>query len=211
LARFHVSAQPTYGLEEILERLRQARFVPLGESSEERERFGFVTCEHMLDTQFALESCAVDPYVAFSLRRDRKAVPAMLVRAHVKMEQQAHRAATGKPLPPRERRELREEITEKLMEKVLPATQTVPLLWNLRKKQLFVGTLGKGMLEMAKPMFEDAFGLELTRLGPDGIAFTHLGAEGYEMLADLTPTHLEDTSSLHAAPVRSLEPAGAAA
>lgn len=192
--RYRVAAKHRAGLEEIVERLGRRRFVPLEPESDDEERWGWITSEHLLDTRFDVGKCARDPFVVFALRVDRRKAPAALVRAHLKIEEEAHRKESGgKPLRPQARRELRDEIRAKLLAQVLPSAQSVEVAWSLRAGRIYFGSTGARMNELFRSLFEDTFDVELTALDPLGLAEAVVGSAEGEVLARLVtaqPTRL---------------------
>jgi hypothetical protein len=178
--RYAVSARPRLDLGALCERLARRRFVGLDPDSPEDERSGWVTVEHLLDTRFDLDRCVREPYLVFALRTDRRRVPAQLVRAELRVQEDAHRAAKGKRMSPTERREAREAIQAALARRALPHPSAVPVLWNLPGQRVYFGSAGAHPNDLFKACFEDTFELTLTALGPLGAA--EIAAQGREEL-----------------------------
>ncbi|RME75559.1 MAG: hypothetical protein D6776_02910 [Planctomycetota bacterium] len=188
--RYEVSGRPRGGLGGIVARLERHRFVPLGDDVEQEEAWGWITLEHLLDVQFRPDKIELGPYVVFGLRRDRRKAPAALVRAHVRQQELAHREATGRWLAARERRELREQVRETLVRKVLPSASSWPVVWHRGAACLWFGTASQRANEMLVGLFRETFELELTRLGPGALAARLLEGDeqAWASLARLEPT-----------------------
>lgn len=191
--RYAVSDRPRMGLSELCERLAKRRFLPLTDAVEEEERAGWITCEHLLDTRFDLEVCVREPYIVFALRVDRRRVPAALLRAHLCIEENAHKVATGKRMTPTERRDARDAIKLRMIPQVLPTPQSYPVIWSPERRRVYFGSTGAHPNDLFRAHFEDTFGLELTALSPLGAAEA-LAAGRPELLRELallTPTQFE--------------------
>jgi hypothetical protein len=183
--RYEVSSRPRLGLESFVERLEQHRFVPLGAAVEEEERHGWITLEHLLDVAFRPDKIELGPYVAFALRRDRRKAPAALVRAHVRQEELAHLNLTGKRLPPKQRRDLRQRVRDELITQVLPSASSWPVVWHLRDRRLWFGTGSQKANELFVALFRETFELDLVPLGAGALAH-RLGGGTPELGAQLT-------------------------
>lgn len=187
--RYRVNDRMRFGLEQLIEKLESRKFMPLGESIEDQERWGWITPEHLLDTRFDIGKCVREPYVVFALRIDKRRVPAPLVRAYMKIEEEAHRATTGKPMKPTARREMRDDITMRLLERILPQSTAIPVIWSPSRQRVFFGSTSARTNDLFKPLFEDTFDLELTPMCPAGsaIALAQGRDDLVENLALLTP------------------------
>ncbi len=188
--RYAVSSRPRAGLEGLVERLEAHRFVPLGDAVEEEERSGWITLEHLLDVVFRPDKIELGPYVAFALRRDRRKAPAALVRAHVRQEELAHLAATGKRMPAAERRALRQRVRDELIKRVLPSASSWPVVWHLRDRMVWFGAGSQKANELFRALFRETFELDLVPLGAGALAH-RLGGAGAELasrLCALRPT-----------------------
>lgn len=172
--RFELAEKWEYGMEETLRRLEKKKFLPLDGAREETERAGWITLEHLFDTRFEPEKVFADPFVCFALRIDRRKVPANLVRAHVKIEEQAVRNATGKPVGPAKRRELREQVHERLLEKVLPAATSYPVVLAPNRRLVWFSNCGQKTCETFVAQFEETFEIALIAQTPRQVALRTL-------------------------------------
>ncbi|HVY61307.1 MAG TPA: recombination-associated protein RdgC [Planctomycetota bacterium] len=168
--RFETAERVDLGAEEIVKKLEARKFVPLDKAVEETERFGWITLEHLFDTRFDIEKVFHDPYVTFALRIDKRKIPQNLVRAHMKIEEQAFVNATGKKCGPAKRREIRDQVRLKLIDKVLPSAASYQVIWNPNEGIVWFGNTGEKTCEAFIQQFEDTFGVTLIAQGP-----RHLG------------------------------------
>lgn len=168
--RFEVAEPVKMGVEEIVRRLEKRKFLPLDGAVEETERFGWITLEHLFDTRFALEKVFRDPYAAFALRIDKRKIPQNIMRAHLRIEEIAYQDATGKKVGPAKRRELRDQVRLKLVEKVLPVAAAYQAIWNVNDGLVWFGNTGEKVCEAFVQQFEDTFDTTLIAQTP-----RHLG------------------------------------
>src|SRR5262245_48102601 len=169
--RFELADRVDFGVEEILKRLEKRKFLPLddgkgGGAVEETERFGWVTCEHLFDTRFEIEKVFRDPYIVFQLRIDKRKIPQNLFRAHLKIEERAIENATGKRVGPARRKELREQVRLKLIEKVMPAASAYQVVWSKASGIVWFGNTGEKACECFVQQFEDTFEVALIAQTP---------------------------------------------
>jgi hypothetical protein len=144
---------------------------------EETERAGWVTLEHLFDTRFELEKVFRDPFVAFALRVDRRKVPQNLLRAHLRIEEQAYTNATGKKVLPAKRRELREQVRQKLVEKVLPSAAAYQVVLHPGAGIVWFGNTAEKTCETFTRLFEDTFGVGLVAQTPRDLGLRLLGGD----------------------------------
>ena len=168
--RYELAERWEHGAKEVVDRLTKRKFLPLEGAREETERWGWITLEHLFDTRFEIEKVFLDPFVAFALRIDRRRVPANLLRAHVKLEEQACREATGKPVGPAKRRELRAEVREKLLAKTLPSASSYPVVLQPNRGIVWFSNTGKKTTELFVAQFEETFEVALIPQNPRNLA-----------------------------------------
>ena len=159
--RYELAERWEHKIEEVQKRLERRKFLPLDGAHEETERAGWITLEHLFDTRFEIEKVFLDPFICFALRIDKRKIPANLLRAHLKIEEQAVRNATGKPVGPSKRRELREQVREKLTEKVLPSAASYPVVVQPNRGMVWFSNAGQKACEAFVAQFEDTFEISL--------------------------------------------------
>jgi hypothetical protein len=168
--RFELAEKWEHKVEEVLARLAKKKFVSLEAAHEETERVGWITLEHLFDTRFEIEKVFRDPFVCFALRIDKRKIPMNLLRAHVKIEEQAARNATGKPVGPAKRREIREQVREKLVEKVLPSAASYPVVLAPNRGIVWFSNTGQRACEACVAHFEETFDVALIPQTPRYLA-----------------------------------------
>lgn len=105
--------------------------------------------------------------LVFSLRIDKKAVPAKIVNKHVSMAAAKRLAETGqKQLSKTEKRQLREEVLERLYARVPAAPHVYDLVWNYEAGTLWFFSNLKEANEELETLFARSFRLSLIRMFP---------------------------------------------
>ncbi len=174
--RYEMAERWSFGVEEAIERLSKKKFLPLDQAREETERWGWITLAHLFDTRFEVEKVFRDPFVVFGFRIDRRRVPANLLRAHVKIEEEAARAA-GAKLGPARRREIRKAVRERLLEKTLPAAVAHQVAIAPRAGIVWFSNAGRRANELFVSHFEDTFEIALVAQTPRQLALRLSGGD----------------------------------
>ena len=173
----------------------------------EERSYGWVSADNLLVTSFATESLVRGRYAVFALREDRRRVNARLLRAHLDLELGALRKAASDGagqarISREERRRLREEITQRLLEETSPSVDAWTVLVDPRDRVAYVLSLSKRPNELVRAHFLDTFGVELLPLTPwrrslellddedartrlEELTRTEFGAPGVEQAAEL--------------------------
>ena len=196
-----VGDRPTSVDETALSLLRESAFreTPIGAPDE--VEVGWVTGEHILDTQFAFEKNGFGAgfnRLLFAMRIDTHKVPADLRKAYRKMNEQA--AAEASPTGFASKLEKRDasEIAERQVREDLAAgkfrrSKMVPVLWDLEDGTVYCGATGTTILEHLTRLFRESFAVELQPITAGSFVSRALQDEGrtrdYE---DLKPTPFTD-------------------
>ncbi|MBI4575091.1 MAG: recombination-associated protein RdgC [Planctomycetes bacterium] len=175
--RFRVRGEPPEPEgAEFLKALHEHRFQPLGKGDGEEESAGWITAQHIYDTDFTAEKLLWGRYVRFALRMDRRRVPPKVLAAEVEVELAAWREANDRAqVPYTRRREIRQQVKDRLMASWPPQSASYEITWNPRTQRLyFHGTSDAAAEELAR-RFRRTFALELEWLHP--FALAHLQCE----------------------------------
>jgi hypothetical protein len=121
---------------------------------------GWVTGRHLLDTRLTEESCVFGGYLHASLMRAERKIPEALLRAHRRLEEEAHHIARGVGgLPQAVRREIRDAIFTRLLPTMPPTLTGLPMVLALRDNRLFAGALSDAQMDRFGPAFREAAGV----------------------------------------------------
>lgn len=142
------------------------RFRTIENAASEEVSVGWCTPVDPTGDSFLLEDLDGGAGTWLRMRTDVKKMPA----AWLAMHRAAAEKAKGKKLSARERRELKDDILEKLLPRVLPRTGFVDaLLFHDRKLVLLFAT-SKSARESFGKLFFESFQAPLKQLGPGSIA-----------------------------------------
>lgn len=120
---------------------------------------GWVTGRHLLDRQITDERCVIGPYVHVQLMKAEKKIPASLLRAHIKMEEEIEmRARETDRLPRKARAEIKERVTAALLPKMPPTLTGIPTVADLRNNRLVAGALSDKQIDALSKAFQTAAG-----------------------------------------------------
>lgn len=151
------------------ERLSLNGFRSIDHTAEELS-IGWVHFDDAKESSFELSSTFQrDHYIAFTLRRDQRRVPATLFRAHMEMAE--HEFLVANPglqrVPKQKKEELREAVRGALLAKTLPAPVIYDAVWDTRGGLVTFTSLSAKMVEQFENLFKQTFeGLRLVAVHP---------------------------------------------
>ncbi len=146
---------------------------------------GFVTGEHVFDTQFTYAKNGFGPALLFAMRIDTHKVPSDIKQAYKRQHEQA--VKDGKEdslgfLSKAEKREVTEMTNRQLQEEMAAGkyrkNKMVPILWDLKRKELFCGAVSNNIIDELHKIMRDSFNVDLDQLTSGGIARQILSAKG---------------------------------
>ena len=110
-----------------------------------------------------------DHYVAFTLRRDQRKLPAALLKAGIRSAEQDFLAASPglSRVPKQKREDIKEAVRLSLMARTLPAPSMFDAVWDTRSGLVTFASLGNKARETFEILFAKTFGgLRLQALHP---------------------------------------------
>ena len=133
--------------------------------------------------------------LVFSLRIDKKSIPAKVLKKHFMIESTRLLAKTGREFLSRnEKAGLKDQIVDRLSLRI-PATPNVyDLIWSYEESSLWFFSSLKAANEELETLFKHSFDLTLIRLFPYTTAELILGLSDSErdILSNLSPTPFAD-------------------
>jgi len=110
-----------------------------------------------------------DHYMAFSLRQDRRRLPAALLKAYLQVEE--HEFLSANPglrwVPKQKKEELRDKVRTQLLARTLPVPAVYDAVWDSRTGLLTFAALGRPAMEAFETEFKKTFsGLRLVAVHP---------------------------------------------
>lgn len=162
---------------------------------------GFITGEHIFDTQFSFEKNGfglAGSQLLFAMRLDTNKPPSEIKQAYRRMNEQA--AAEGNPtgfVGKREKRDAKESAERQLHEDLAAGkfrrSKSVPLLWDLANGTLLCSSSSNTVLEQVSRLMRDHFAVDARYISSGvraGEVFAALGrTRDYE---DLQPSAFTD-------------------
>ncbi|MEJ2640969.1 MAG: recombination-associated protein RdgC [Desulfosarcinaceae bacterium] len=135
----------------------------------------------------------IGTYFVFSLRIDKKAIPAKVVKKHYALEMQKRLNESGRDFLSRSEKKMIREHVLNVLNIRIPATPNVyDLLWDYEAGNLLFFNNQKGANEALETLFRQSFGLTLLRLFPYtmGELTAGLSEAQRDVLGTLTPASL---------------------
>jgi hypothetical protein len=141
------------------ERLVKNRFRPIELSAEEISAGWVHIDDFRLNSFDSPAAFQRDHYLAFSLRCDRRRVPAALLKAHLrKAEEDFLTANPGfHKVPKRKREELAEAVRTALFSRSLPTPAIYDAIWDTRSGKVLFASLGTKAIELFETLFKQTF------------------------------------------------------
>jgi recombination associated protein RdgC len=158
-SRYAVSTDlPERFLEFAHQRLVQGAFSGL-QTTQRQKTMGWVGLEDILDTGFTQGRHVKGDYLLFSLRVDRKAVPASLLKVEAMTAERQYLQETGKDRLYREQKQdIRDRIQLSLLEQSLAVPTFYDICWSLSGKWLIFTSLAENACMDFQEMFKESFG-----------------------------------------------------
>jgi hypothetical protein len=151
------------------ERLARHGFVSIDQGAAELS-IGWVHMDNHQQSDFTTPAAFWhDNYLVLTLRRDRRTIPAALLRARVKMAEEEFLAANPglSRVPKQKREELREAVRSFLLARTLPVPSVVDAVWDLDKNVLTLAALGAPVMDLFEKHFIKTFeGFRLVAIHP---------------------------------------------
>ncbi|MFI4859833.1 MAG: hypothetical protein ACIAXF_04025 [Phycisphaerales bacterium JB063] len=183
-ARFHVSGDTPPAVDEtFLELLHEHRFRETEIGAPDEVEAGFVTAEHLFDTQFTFEKVAYGRYALFSLRIDTHKVPAEVKKAYQKMNEAAAAGASPTGFASKqEKREAKElagrQVSEDLAAGRFRKSKSVQMVWDLPGGTVYSANASNAVTEQLVRLMRQAFNIQLEPLSSGTLAGLLLSEQG---------------------------------
>jgi hypothetical protein len=129
---------------------------------------GWVSGRHLLETRIDDETAYLGGYLHLCLRQAQRKIPTSLLRAQCRMVElslQAERNSTS--LPRKEKKRIKEEVTETLLLKMPPQISGIPFVIDQNDNRLYVGAPSDKQLDIFLGIFCETIGFEPVPLTPE--------------------------------------------
>ncbi len=165
--RFAVTGDaPTSADETAIAILKEHAFKETEIGAPDEVEVGFVTGEHILDTQFSYEKNGFGDALLFGLRVDTHKVPSDLKQAYRKINEQA--AADGNPsgfASKAQKKDAKDEAERQLRDDLAAGkfrrSKLIEVLWDLPNQTCYVAATGSTVIERFVKLMKSAFAVDL--------------------------------------------------
>jgi hypothetical protein len=169
-------------------KLRQHSFRDIDNLPEERA-WGWVNFDDLLDSEWRVSPPEKGGYLAFSLRLDTRRVAPAVLRKHLAValrEEEGRMRETGRKYVARERKkEIREQVLLRLMQRSLPVPAEFATVWNIAEGSVYFASTQSKVLDLFQTHFTLTFDLHLEPVTPYALAASMLGENGPNRLDNL--------------------------
>lgn len=162
--RYHVMGTIPQGYQGIFtDKLNQFAFQEPLSAVKKDEVAGWVQIHNLLDNNFNdLNLWMYNQYALFSIRSDKKSLPAKYFRAHLEQRMKAWCEQNARERCPRGIKEqLKEELEFDLLQKTLPRVSLVDVCWNLSDGWLLFHSQSEAANDRFRKLFQQTFELIL--------------------------------------------------
>jgi hypothetical protein len=169
--------------EALLERLAAHAIDADSVQTADKTVYGWITGDHILDTEFDYGKNCLGDGVYFAMRIDAHKPPADLLRSYQRMNEQAMLQAGGREfLSKAERREAREKAVAQADTEARGGAfrrmKQVPVFWDLRRGEVYLGSAGSTVMEHFLSLFRTTFDRSVTPLSAGELAARWAGKVG---------------------------------
>jgi len=123
---------------------------------------GWINPFDQMDTTLGMEKVLFGKYILLGIRRDRKSVPAALLKAQLSDAIKAQiRERRGRKLSREEAASLKETVREKMLAAVSPTTTFFEMVWNYETQEVYFSSQSTTACIEFSELFEETFKLPL--------------------------------------------------
>jgi recombination associated protein RdgC len=165
------------------------------EGEDQEKAAGWTSHNAPFDPLFENSNWIAGPYAVFSLRIDKKTLPAKAVRKHYEIECKKRMRESGRDFLSREeKRQVREHVEMVLLSRIPAVPSVYDVLWNHGNNSLWFMATQKSAREEFESLFLQSFGVPLVPLFPFTIAELAAGLDPRELdlLAAVAPTRFAE-------------------
>ena len=167
LSRYHIEGKFENRVMENIQTGLTKNAIPTMESEYEEISAGWVPFESPYNPDFQKFSFSFGTHFVFSLRIDKKSIPAKLVQKHMAIEIEKKKEKTGRDfISKNEKGEIKEMVTDMLMQKMPSVPNVYDILWNYEEENLLLFTTQKAVNEFFETIFFKSFNLKPVRIFP---------------------------------------------
>ena len=159
----------------LIDKLSEFAFTEQSIGAPDEVESGWITGQHLFDTQFTYEKNGFGHLLLFCLRLDTHKVPGEIKRAYKTMNEQAAAAGNPSGFASRAQKKQAAELAERQVHEDLVAgrfrkSKSVPILWDLSNKMVYAAASGNTLIEHLSRLFRETFDVALEPLSAGAMA-----------------------------------------
>ena len=167
VARYHIDGKIEGSINEKVREGLIKYSIPKIENEYDEISAGWTPLESPYNPDFESFSFQFGTYFVFSLRVDKKSIPAKLIQKYIAMEIEKKKEKSGRDfISKNEKSELKEHVIDILMHKIPAVPSLYDVLWDYEEKNLYLYTTQKAANEFFETIFLKSFKLKPIRLFP---------------------------------------------
>jgi DNA recombination-dependent growth factor C len=167
ISRYHIEGTIEGAIVEIVRKGLIQYSIPAIDSEYDEISAGWTPLEGPYTPDFNKFSFQFGTYFLFSLRIDKKSIPAKLVEKHMVIEIEKKKEKSGRTFVSKnEKTEIKEMVVDLLLHKIPAIPSVYDVLWNYEEKNLYLYTTQKAANEFFETLFLKSFNLKPIRLFP---------------------------------------------
>ena len=173
ISRYHIDGKIAGSIVEEVRNGLIKHSIPKIESDFDEISAGWTPVESPYNPDFDKFSFSFGTYFLFSLRIDKKSIPAKLIQKYIAIEIEKKKDKSGRDfISKQEKSEIKELVIDILMHKIPAIPNVYDVLWNYEEKNLYLYTTQKAANEFFETIFLKTFNLKPIRLFPYTIVET---------------------------------------
>ena len=167
VTRYHIDGKIEGSINEKVREGLIKYSIPKIENEYDEVSAGWAPLESPYNPDFESFSFLFGTYFVFSLRVDKKSIPAKLIQKYIAMEIEKKKEKSGRDfISKNEKSELKEHVIDVLMHKIPAVPSLYDVLWDYEEKNLYLYTTQKAANEFFETIFLKSFKLKPIRLFP---------------------------------------------
>ena len=182
LRRYSVTGKPPADIRNAYEKsIRKFAFIEWGENDSREEAIGWTAVDDWFDIDLFPDRWLVGDLIFLNLRSDVRKIPAKILSHECgKLEAEWKERFERDRLSRAEREEIKNLVTARLSQRVLPTIKGADFCWDLKREEVLFFSGGASFNETFSSLFEKTFEVKVSPLFPFAQALDVLGEEGGE-------------------------------
>jgi len=173
VSRYHIDGKIEGSVIEEVRNGLMKHAIPKIESEYDEISAGWTPLESPYNPDFDKFSFQFGTYFLFSLRIDKKSIPAKVIQKYMAIEIEKKKETTGRDfIAKNEKTEIKELVIDILMHKIPAIPNVYDVLWDYEEKNVYLYTTQKAANEFFETLFLKSFSLKPIRLFPYTIVET---------------------------------------